>query len=161
MLFLDDVIKIDPIEGDIWPRSSTEVTVIFQPDIAKDYNRIAFCDVTGREARLALKVQAEGIGPNVHFSFDSVDMGNIYVFSTHTYEIVLANRGDIDAMFSLLPSNSSCRPCFQLNPAEGIIMPGGFQAIQVFFSSRIVGNFVEEFCFQVDGLSDPVTVVFV
>ena len=160
MLFVDDVIKIDPVEGDIWPKSSMDITVVFQPEEAKEYNRIAFCDVTGREARLPLRIQGEGIGPNVQFSFDQLDMGNIYVFSTHVYEIILANKGDIDAMYNLLPSNTSYRPCFQVNPSEGIIMPAGHQAIQVSFSSRVVGSFSEEFCFQVDGLPHPVTVTF-
>lgn len=66
MLFSDDVVKIDPAEGDIWPNSSAEITVIFKPDKAEVYNRTAFCDVTGRESRLPLKVTGLGIGPKVN-----------------------------------------------------------------------------------------------
>ena len=152
LLFNDDVIKIDPLDGDIWPKSTMDIMVIFRPEQAMEYDRVAYCDITGRESRLPLHIKGCGMGPNIQFSYDTLDMGNIFVFSTHTYEVVLANKGDIDAIFSLLPSNSVYRPCFQLNPTEGIVMPEGYQAIQIAFSSRIVGEFVEEFHFQVDGL---------
>lgn len=65
MLFADDVVKVDPPEGDIWPNSSVEVTIIFRPDKAETYNRTAFCDITGRESRLPLRVTGTGIGPKV------------------------------------------------------------------------------------------------
>ena len=65
MLFADDVVKIEPPEGDIWPNSSAEITIVFRPDKAETYNRTAFCDITGRETRLPLKVTGVGIGPKV------------------------------------------------------------------------------------------------
>lgn len=65
MLFADDVVKIDPPEGDIWPNSSAEITIVFKPDKAETYNRTAFCDITGRESRLPLKVTGLGVGPKV------------------------------------------------------------------------------------------------
>ena len=67
MLFSDDVVKIDPPEGDIWPNSAVEITIVFKPDEAKTYTRTAFCDVTGRESRLPLKVTGLGIGPKVKY----------------------------------------------------------------------------------------------
>jgi len=69
MLFADDVVKIDPPEGDIWPNSSCEVTIVFKPDKAETYNRTAFCDITGRESRLPLRVTGTGIGPKVRMLF--------------------------------------------------------------------------------------------
>ena len=67
MLFNDDVVKVDPPEGDIWPNSSAEVTVIFKPDQPQSYTCTAFCDVTGRESRLPLRIRGEGVGPKVQF----------------------------------------------------------------------------------------------
>ena len=151
LLFADDVIKIEPIEGDIWPHSSMEVNIIFKPEQAEVYNRIGFCDITGRESRLPLRIRGDGIGPKVQFSFDEMDIGNVFVHSTHTYEVVLANKGDIDAIFSILPTNSVFGPCFNFNPSEGIVMPDGHQAIQISFSSAVLGDFKEEFMVQIDG----------
>ena len=151
MVFNDDVFKFDPVEGDIWPNSSAEVTVVFKPTEAQQYTCTAFCDVTGRESRLPLRIQGVGVGPKVQFSFDRLDMGNIFVNSSHTYEVVLANKGDIDAIFSLLPTNSLFGPRFSFNPSEGIVMPDGHQAIQVTFNSAVLGDFDEQFNFQIDG----------
>lgn len=39
--------------------------------------------------------------------------------------------GDIDAVFKLLPSNTQFGPQFSFLPAQGIVIPGGYQAIQV------------------------------
>lgn len=158
MLFLDDVIRIEPVEGDIWPNSSTEVTVVFKPEEAMTYTRTAFCDVTGRESRLPLRIRGDGAGPKVQFSFDTIDIGNVFVNSTHTYEVVLANKGDIDAIFNLMPSKSVFRP--QFNPMEGIVMPDGHQAIQIIFSSAVLGDFEEEYFFQIDGSPEKLKLTF-
>ena len=115
------------------------------------YTCTAFCDITGRESRLPLRIRGDGCGPKVQLSFDDLDMGNIFVNSIHTYEVVLANKGDIDAIFSVLPSNTIFGPKFSFNPAEGIVMPDGHQAIQVTFQSPTLGNFKEDFYVQIDG----------
>ena len=99
LLFEDDVIKIEPVEGDIWPNSSFEVSIIFKPREAMEYTRTAFCDITGRQSRLPLRIKGEGAGPKVEFSFEVLDMGNIFIGSRHVYEIVMANKGDIDAIY--------------------------------------------------------------
>jgi len=160
MLFVDDVVCLEPLEGDIWPNSSAEVTIVFQPDTASHVTRTAFCDITGRESRLPLRIHGNGIGPNVKFSCDIVDTGRVFVFSTHSYELVMANVGPIDAMFTLIPPTSALGRCFQFNPSEGILMPGGHQAVSVTFSCQVVGDFEEDFLFQVDGSPAPVKVMF-
>lgn len=93
LIFNDDIFHIEPVEGDIWANSSMEVSVVFKPAEARQYTATAFCDITGRENRLPLRLRGDGVGPRVHFSFDRLDMGNIFVNSTHTYEVVLANKG--------------------------------------------------------------------
>ena len=151
MIFNDDVVKVEPVEGDIWPNSSFEITVIFKPREAMNYTRTAFCDITGRESRLPLRIRGDGVGPNMQFSFENLDMGNIFIGSKHTYEIVMANKGDIDGIYSVMPKSSIFGPCFSFNPSEGIVMPGGHQAIQITFTSPYLGDFDELFQFQVDG----------
>lgn len=89
MLFADDVFSIEPPEGDIWPNSQAEINVIFKPTEAQSYVRTAYCDITGRETRLPLRIRGDAIGPQVQFSFDTLDMGHIFVGSTHTYEVII------------------------------------------------------------------------
>ncbi|XP_035679087.1 LOW QUALITY PROTEIN: hydrocephalus-inducing protein homolog [Branchiostoma floridae] len=151
MLFADDVFQIEPLEGEIWPNQSAEVSVIFKPQEAKTYQQVAYLDITGREARLPLRLRGDGVGPNVQFSFEQLDMGNIFVGSIHTYEVVLANKGDIDAIFSILPNNTHFGLCFTFNPTEGIVLPDGHQAIQITFRSATLGDFQEDFYIAIDG----------
>lgn len=160
MLFNDDVIQIEPVEGDVWPNSSFEVNVVFKPREAEICMKTAFCDITGRESRLPLRIRGDGIGPNVQFSYETLDMGNIFIGSKHYYEIILINKGDIDAIYSVMPTKTIFGPCFSFNPAEGIVMPGGHQAIQISFSSPYLGDFLEEFSFQVDGQPQQLKVSF-
>ena len=51
------------------------------------YARTVYCDVTGRDSRLPLRIRGEGVGPHVAFSLDSLDIGNIFVNSKHSYEV--------------------------------------------------------------------------
>lgn len=43
----------------------------------------------------------------------------------------MKNAGDIDVVFSYLQSESLFGQQFEFTPSEGIIIPGGYQAIQV------------------------------
>ncbi|XP_055892829.1 hydrocephalus-inducing protein homolog isoform X5 [Biomphalaria glabrata] len=159
-LFEDDIMSIEPSEGDIWPNSTFDINVVFKPRDAESYLRTAYCEITGRESRMPLRIRGDGMGPKVDFSLDYLDMGNIFIGSRHTYEIVLANKGDIDAIFSVSPNMTIFGPCFAFNPSEGIVMPGGHQAIQVAFSSPYLGDFEEVFCFQVDGKPEKCKITF-
>ena len=51
------------------------------------YSRVAYCDVTGRESRLPLRVTSQGIGPRLIFSFDTLDIQNVFINSAHAYEV--------------------------------------------------------------------------
>ncbi|NXX95861.1 HYDIN protein, partial [Centropus bengalensis] len=157
MLFSDDIFTIDPVEGDIWPHSSVEINVIFKPREARVYQQMAYCDISGRETRLSLHIKGEGIGPQLHFNFDQLDIGKVFVGSAHSYEAVLFNEGAIDAPFSLVPPNTALGSCFTFLPWEGIISPDGLQVIKISFSSTILGKFMEEFKFSVNGSPEPVT----
>ncbi|NXL46323.1 HYDIN protein, partial [Podilymbus podiceps] len=157
MLFTNDIFTIEPVEGDVWPNSSAEINVIFKPREARVYQQTVYCDISGRETRLPLHVKGEGIGPRLHFSFDQLDIGNVFVGSTHNYEAILFNKGAIDAVFSLVPPATAQGSCFTLLPQEGIIVPEELQVIQICFSSTILGHFTEEFRFSVNGSPEPVT----
>nr|XP_032813560.1 hydrocephalus-inducing protein homolog isoform X3 [Petromyzon marinus] len=156
MHFSSDVISIEPLEGDIWPNSSAEITVIFKPQEARVYQHTAYCDVTGRETRLPLRIRGEGIGPCLLFNCDQLDIGNVFMSSQHSYEVILANKGEIDGIFSLDSTLSLFGRCFTLEPFEGIVLPGGHQAIVISFQSQAIGNFSEDLLFTVDGSSEKI-----
>ncbi|MGH0142284.1 UNVERIFIED_CONTAM: hypothetical protein FKN15_002866 [Acipenser sinensis] len=160
MIFSDDIFHIDLLEGDIWPNSTAEVNIVFKPKEAKVYQQTIYCDITGRETRLPLRVKGEGIGAKLLFNFDQLHMGNIFVGSKHSYEAILSNKGDIDAIFSLVPPSSALGSFFSFNPSEGVVLPGGYQAIEVSFSSSIVGDFQEEFLFSIDRNPQNISVTF-
>ena len=120
-----------PQEGEIWPNSQAEISIIFHPDAARTFSRVAYCDVTGRESRLPVKIQGEGLGAKCTFSYDTLDIENVFVNSAHAYEVFLENKGDIEAHFALLPSTSLFGPNFTFAPCTGTLQPGKLQAIQV------------------------------
>lgn len=151
LLYGDSIVTIDPVEGEIWPNSQAEISIIFKPQEACNYARTIYCDVTGRESRLPLRIRGDGIGPQVHFSLDTLDIGSVFINSQHSYEVILCNMGDIDAVFKLLPSNTQFGPQFSFLPAQGIVIPGGYQAIQIHFCSPILGDVNEVFEFAVEG----------
>lgn len=156
MLFLNDIFTIDPLEGEVWPNSSADITVYFNPREAKLYQQTVYCDISGREIRLPLRIKGEGMGPKIHFDFELLDIGKVFVGSVHCYEAVLSNKGSIDALFSVIPPTSAVGACFVFSPKEGIIEPSGVQAIQISFSSAILGHFEEEFLVSVNGSPEPV-----
>lgn len=50
--------------------------------------------VAGREARLPLRIRGEGLGPNLVFSFDQLDIGKVFVGSSHSYEVSGCRPGE-------------------------------------------------------------------
>ncbi|XP_039209471.1 hydrocephalus-inducing protein homolog isoform X12 [Crotalus tigris] len=159
MLFNNKVFSIEPLEGDVWPNSTTEIRVMFRPQEAGMYLQTVYCDITGRETRLPLRIKGEAIGPKLLFNFDQLDVGKIFVGSSHSYEAILSNQGAIDALFHLIWPSTVLGACFAFQPREGIIEPGGYQAIHISFSSTVLGPFSEEFKFHVNGSPQPVTLV--
>ncbi|NXM50377.1 HYDIN protein, partial [Gymnorhina tibicen] len=66
----------------------------------------------------------------------------------------LLNSGPIEAHFSLVPPTTAMGCCFTFLPQEGIVAPGGLQAIQISFYPTVLGELKEEFWFRV---TEPVT----
>jgi hydrocephalus-inducing protein len=49
--------KIHPLEGTIWPGSSVDISVTFEPSFAGDYAALPYCEVEGRESRIPLQLK--------------------------------------------------------------------------------------------------------
>ncbi|XP_048461536.1 hydrocephalus-inducing protein homolog [Rhincodon typus] len=160
MLLSDDIFIIEPVEGDIWPNSTAEVNVICRPKEAKVYYQTVYCDITGRETRLPLRIKCEGLGPQVILNVDQVEIGNVFINSKQTYELVLINKGDIPAAYTRIPARNLLGSYFCLNPCEGTLLPGKCQLLEVTFKAAILGNFIVDLFLSVKGTPEPVQVTF-
>jgi hydrocephalus-inducing protein len=64
----------------------------------------------------------------------------------------VANKGYIDAIFTLSTAASSqMSKCFTFEPNEGLISPGGYQAISIQLVCDRLGSFSEPIELSVDG----------
>ncbi|XP_054031509.1 hydrocephalus-inducing protein homolog [Dryobates pubescens] len=151
------IFTIEPLEGEVWPHCSAEIQVTFRPQAARVYEARLYCDISGCEARLPLHIQGEGRGPWLCFSIDQLDLGQLLVGSTNSSEVTLHNKGAIDASFSLVPPATALGSCFSFSPCQGLVLPGGFQVVQVCCCPTVLGHFREEFSFRVEGCPEPLT----
>lgn len=130
------------------------MNIIFKPDTAQNYLKTAFCEITGRESRLPLRLSGVGLGPSVQLSIEVLDIGSVFVGSSHVYEVVVANKGYIDAIFNVVLPPTRIGKCFQFEPNEGLISPGGYQAVNIVLTASKLGEFDETFEFTIDGNPD-------
>ena len=91
-LFSNSSFHLSPAQGSIWPGMEAEITVTFQPDHAREYKAMAYCDVGGRATRLPIQLCGTGIGPKAVFSYDLLDVGEAFINTPHKYEVELLNR---------------------------------------------------------------------
>ncbi|XP_028440234.1 hydrocephalus-inducing protein homolog [Perca flavescens] len=153
-------ITVMPAEGEIWPKCPAQFNIVFKPEEAKLYQQTIYCDVTGRESRLPLTIKAEGVGPNLQLNYDLMDMKNVFVGDTDSYEMEVHNRGLIDAAFRLSSPDTTFGRCFSFSPVEGVVPSGACQIVKVTFHSRILGTFNEDLLLTVTGQPKPLTVTF-
>ncbi|NWV85221.1 HYDIN protein, partial [Dasyornis broadbenti] len=143
MLFHNDIFSLEPKEGEIGPNCSAEISVLFKPQEARVYKQAVYCDISGRESRLPLLLTGEGLGPWLHFKFEELDIGGVFLRATHKYEAILLNKGPIEAPFSLVPPTTPMGSCFTFLPQEGIMALKGLQVIQISFCPTVMGEFKE------------------
>lgn len=60
LLFNDELFKLEPVEGVVWPHSSTSVNIVFRPSAVGLHKKTIFCEVIGRETRLPLQLKVRG-----------------------------------------------------------------------------------------------------
>ncbi|NWI41840.1 HYDIN protein, partial [Picathartes gymnocephalus] len=138
-----EIFSLEPKEGEIRPNCSAKISVIFKPQEARVYEIAVYCNISGRENRLPLLLRGEGLGPWLHFNFEELNIGEVFVRATHRYEAILLNNGPIEAPFSLVPPTTAMGSCFTFLPREGIVAPGRLQAIRISFCPTVLGEFKE------------------
>jgi hypothetical protein len=94
------------------------------------------------------------MGPQLQFSYTNLSMGKLFVGSSHVYEVVLSNTGDVDAPFELTAPSTLMGACFSISPASGVVAPGQHQAIRVAFRSVHLGRISEDLSLFVAGATN-------
>mmetsp|Transcript_4036 Transcript_4036/g.9628 ORF Transcript_4036/g.9628 Transcript_4036/m.9628 type:complete len:4944 (+) Transcript_4036:104-14935(+) len=153
--FRDDCFSISPISGCLYPNAKREVTVTFSPNAAVSYSCTAYCEIEGRQKRLPLHLQAEGVGARVFLSYNVLDVKDVIINSTNTFEVYLENHGDIDCRFEFVAQPTVFGPQFGFAPSVGLLSKGQRQKITITFVPNRLGDFSEEFHWALQGTPRP------
>jgi hydrocephalus-inducing protein len=149
-----------PPEGCVYPNSEQEVVLQFAPDCAEQFDAVAWMELEGLGERLPLQLLGQGVGAQVVFSYENVDIGEVFVNTEHCYEVELLNRGKVDTEWMLQPCHTRFGSKFSFSPSSGLLQPGAGQVIAVRLLSDILGQFEESFQLFLTGSSRPVPLVF-
>jgi hydrocephalus-inducing protein len=145
MYFYDTIFAIEPLAGKIWAKSRMTVTVSFSPKAALHYHCLGYCSIVGQAERIPMKLTGHGIGPKAAFSYDEMDVGDIFVESMHRYEVDILNQGDIAVNYELVPNTGPFGSKFQFTPAAGRLDVDCSETIEIEFCPNILGEFNESF----------------
>jgi len=160
MLFRDGIFKIEPLCGRLWPQTQVTCACCFLPKDALVYCATAYLSAVGQEDRAPLVLKGLGIGPKATFSYDELDVGNVFVESAHRYEVQLLNQGDIEVDFRLVHREGKFAPRFKFTPDHGTIAVGGQCEIVVDFKPKELGPFHEVFEWALQGSATAVMLAF-
>lgn len=92
--------------GVVPPGGRAEVVLQFAPDHAQLFEATAYVELDGRNARQPVVLRGRGLGAVACFTYETLDVGDAFVNTLHEYTLELANRGKVDADFSLQHSHT-------------------------------------------------------
>jgi hydrocephalus-inducing protein len=140
-----------PLAGEVVPGGECEVTVRFHPQSSGRLSTVAYVDVEGREDRLPLTLKGHAVGPIAVFTYDALEVGDVFIGAVHQYEVELVNRGEVAAEFRLIPPAPNTRAAidFSFEPAAGVIPVGEIQTVAVTLCSDTLGEFDESFEWEI------------
>jgi hypothetical protein len=88
---LHECFMIEPVRGVIWPQSTVDFSAIFAPTVSGLYDHLFYCNVSGKDVRLALNFKGEAIGPKIKLSTQSWDMGEVFLGTYQTCKVWQSN----------------------------------------------------------------------
>jgi len=128
------------------------VTITFAPNVSAEYKTTAFLDVVGRDDRLPLWISGTGVGPKACLSYDSLDLGDLFINSRHQYEFTIENRGDIPCTWELENPTTPFADIFEFSTRSGTLSVDSSSTICVqLFSTDKLGDFDEVYEFKLHG----------
>ena len=161
MAFAHENYTIQPAVGEIWANSEIEITVTFKPHVSADYEAVAYLDVVGRDERLPLWINGAGVGPKAGLTFDSLDLGDLFINSIHRYEIAIDNRGDIPCEWELIIPDTHMADIITFDTTEGSLPVDASENIPITLSSTVkLGPFDEIFQFKLNGSDETLSCRF-
>nr|CAD7395319.1 unnamed protein product [Timema cristinae] len=152
-LFSSHNFSLIPLTGEVWPNAFVEVTIVFNPDEAKDFQTKSYCDVTGLEDRIPLIITGRGLGPLIELNLASLDMSLIYLCSVHSYE------GDIPGTIVFIEKPLVFGGKVECTPRSYMLVPGDYKVFVLNFSSAKEGDFFEDICFRIEESQEVVSFV--
>ncbi|XP_069696766.1 hydrocephalus-inducing protein-like [Periplaneta americana] len=159
-LFSHCAFSFQPMEGELWPHSSCDMLVTFQPPNAINYNVEAFCEVDGIENRIPVSLHGPGRGPSIKLNMATLNISNIFIFGEHTYEIFAANKGHIPGTLKFVPKNLLFGGTMTCKPSTVYLNPDDAKPIVIKFSSSVPGEFVEDVEFVILESSQMIKLTF-
>jgi hydrocephalus-inducing protein len=150
-LFSSPHFAVFPPEGTVQPHSAFEVVVQFQPDFARAFEAAAYVEVQGREGRLPVSFSGQGLGPSVAFTYESLDVGDVYIHTQRQYTLELQNRGKVDAEWSLEPPGGPAGAQWAFEPAAGTLPGGETLLVRATLAAGVLGPFDEPLGCRVKG----------
>ncbi|XP_018351386.1 PREDICTED: hydrocephalus-inducing protein-like [Trachymyrmex septentrionalis] len=138
-----------PEEGEIWPQSSADITVIFQAMEVGEISSVAYLEVMGREDRIPLSLHGTGKGPVLHLNVITIDLSSIFLCSVHNYEIVAANHGHIYGTLIYKERPTDFGGTISITPNARTLKPDQYKSFNLSFSSNRKGDFIERIDFVI------------
>ncbi len=160
LLFQDDIFNIEPQNGQIWPNSEMTVTVTFLPQGALHYSCTSFCNISCSADRLPLHLSGEGIGPKAYLSMVERSLGDVFVTQNKSIDIIIENKGEIEAKFELLPNETPFGKMFHFELEKGTLGVGERIPFRINFCSTILGEFSETFKWKLEGSTETLSILF-
>ncbi len=150
-LFASPHFAVFPPEGTVQPHSAFEVVVQFQPSFARAFEEVAYVEVQGRQERLPVSFTGQGLGPSVVFTYDSLDVGDVYIHTSRQYTLELQNRGKVDAEWSLEPPGGPAGAQWAFEPAAGTLPGGETLLVRAALAAGVLGPFDEPLGCRIKG----------
>ncbi|XP_067203900.1 hydrocephalus-inducing protein-like [Linepithema humile] len=138
-----------PKEGEIWPQSSIDITVLFRAMEVNKISSVAYLEVTGREDRIPLSLHGSGKGPVFHLNVITIDLKDIFLCSVHNYEIVATNKGHISGTLVYKARPTEFDGTINITPPALTLQPNEHNSFNLSFFSNRKGDFIERIDFVV------------
>ncbi|XP_017769815.1 PREDICTED: hydrocephalus-inducing protein-like [Nicrophorus vespilloides] len=149
ILFHDANIIIDPLAGELWPRSKIVFPIIFAPKAVGSYETITYLQLTGRMQRIPIKLVGCCVGPSININVEDIDAQNIYVRAVHMYELIFSNQGPIPGTVRYIPTETQFGGEFSTTTDNFEVFPNSKLNMSIIFSSETRGRFIEDVCFEI------------
>lgn len=134
--------------------------VKFAPLVARTFVETCFIAVEGQANRLPVKLSGVGLGPRAMFSYDLLDVGDVYIRTLYRYSVLLENRGDIAVPFGIVSGKSAVNSMFKFSPSSGTVEVNETLNIQVEVMANQLGRFDERIPFAVAGTDTQLMLQF-